>query len=98
METYNYLLVWRDKLKRLLDNSTAVHLQSQGEDVPTDALGQGEFLLQATKLEEERTAVVRQNETLEKLPCLKASPLLPGHQKQKLSARRARDSPQRTSG
>lgn len=53
METYNYLLVWRDKLERLLDHSAAVHLQGQGEDVPTDTLRQGQLLLQAAKLKRE---------------------------------------------
>lgn len=51
METYNYLLVWRDKLKSLLYNSAAIHLQSQGEDMPTDTFRQSQFLFQAAKLE-----------------------------------------------
>lgn len=50
IETYNYLLVWRNELEGLLDHSTAVHLQSQGQNVPTDPLCQGQLLFQAAKL------------------------------------------------
>lgn len=58
METYNYLLVWGDKLKSLLNNSAAVHLQSQGQNVPTDTFCQGQLLIKAAKLERRTDTVV----------------------------------------
>lgn len=57
IETYNYLLVWGDELQGLLDDSAAVHLQGQRQDVPADALCQRQLLLQAAKLGQDRPSL-----------------------------------------
>lgn len=48
--TYNYLLVRGNGLQGFLNDPATVHLQSQGEDMPTNACCQSQLLVCASKL------------------------------------------------
>lgn len=48
--TYNYLLVWGNRLQGFLNDPATIHLQSQGQDVSTDTCCQSQLLVCTSKL------------------------------------------------
>lgn len=50
-ETYNYLLVWGNKFKSFLDNTAAIHLQCQWQDMTSNPFCQSQLLFKAAKLD-----------------------------------------------